>query len=302
MREEPAEVTRAGATLRGTWTLPDAPRGVVICVHGSGPMDRNQNGKGGRLETFRVFAEALGSVGFAVLRYDKRGIAASDGDFARIGQDDLIADVRAWIAQAAARELGPIWLLGHSEGTALVAAAAEGQKIAGLVLLCPYATPGREILMQQATRAEETVANLAGVKGVLARLATRIIGSPTRIQARMIAKLDRTDTNTVRVLLRKVPARWLRDFINMDTEALHQRTRLPTLVVAAMRDLQCPPIDGARIAAMNPHAELVEIDDLSHLLRFTQSDDFADYLRQLKAPNDPRPIKAVVDWLDQQAG
>ncbi len=301
MKEVPAELTREGVTLHGTWTLPDAPRGLVICVHGSGPMDRNQNGKGGKLETFRVMAEALRGSGFAVLRYDKRGVGASGGDYAQLGQDDLIADLRGWIAQATARGMGPIWLLGHSEGTALATVAAEGHEIAGLMLLCPYVTPGGEILIQQAARADRTVAELPGFQGMLARTLSKILGTPSQMQARLVAKLERTKAPMLRVGLRKVPVRWLRDFVQMDVAAVHARNRLPTLVVVANRDVQCPPADGAKIAAMNPNATLVEIDDLSHLLRHTTTDDFADYMRQMKAPNDPRPVQAVLDWLEGQA-
>ncbi len=300
MKEEPAEVTRDGITLRGTWTLPEQPKGVVICVHGSGPMDRDQNGKGGKLETFRVMAEALYQAGFACLRYDKRGVGASGGEYEALGQADLVADVQAWIPQATVRGLGPVWLLGHSEGTALAPAAAEGHAVAGLILLCPYITPGREILMQQAAKGEQLVAELRGFKGVVARAAMAIFGRPTQMQARVIAKLETTDAPKVRAGLKKVPTRWLRDFITADVAAIHRANQRPTLVVVAARDAQCPPEDGAKIAALNPKAELVVLEDLSHLLRHTTVDGFDDYLRQLKSENDPRPAEVVVEWLTRQ--
>lgn len=284
-----------GVILAGTLVVPDNPRGVLLLVHGSGPLDRDQNSKMARLDTFADLAEALAAAGFASIRWDKRGIGASGGDYMRLRQSQLVADVRAWIGQAAG--LGPVYLCGHSEGTAIATEAAQGHDIAGLILICPYITPGREILMQQAAGADASVDNLTGIKGVLTRAVTAIVGRPSAVQARIVRKLERTDTDVIRVGLRRMPAHWLRDFIKADLDAIHGSNQRPTLVIVAEQDAQCPPEDGAKIAALNPAATLVELSGMSHILRPTQTNDFTDYLRQLKHPTDPRVGDAVTQWL-----
>ncbi|MEL6838907.1 MAG: alpha/beta fold hydrolase [Pseudomonadota bacterium] len=289
-----------GVKLSGTRVEPDTPRATVLLVHGSGPLDRNQNSKAAKLETFSHLAAALHDAGFATIRWDKRGIGASGGDYQALRQAQLVADVRAWIG--AAQGSGPIYLLGHSEGTAIATQAAQGQNVAGLVLVCPYITAGREILIRQAERSDQAVDDLTGVSGWLARLATFIFGRPSQIQARMVRKLERTDCAFIRVGLRKVPAHWLRDFIQSDLDAIHRSNQRPTLLVVAEHDAQCPPEDGAKIAALNPKAELVQISGLSHILRATNDDGLADYMRQLKQPNDPRVAAVVIDWLVRQEG
>lgn len=293
MTSEEVTVESLGVTLAGTRLTPDQPKATVLMVHGSGPLDRNQNNNLAKMDTFSHLADVLADAGYASIRWDKRGIGASGGDYGKLRQAELVADVRAWIGQVE----GPVYLLGHSEGTAIATEAAQGHDIAGLILICPYITPGGEILVQQAARADEALARFPGFRGWLGRLIARVIGKPSQLQVRIVKKLQRTDTDLIRVGLRKVPAHWLRDFVNADIRAIHASNERPTLIIVAEHDAQCPPEDGARIAALNPNADLVELDGLSHILRATDTDDMGDYLRQLKMPNDPRVGAAVADWL-----
>ncbi|MDX8348551.1 alpha/beta fold hydrolase [Cognatiyoonia sp. IB215446] len=291
-------VQSEGVTLVGTKVVPEHAKAVVLLVHGSGPLDRDQNSKAAKLETFSYLATAFADAGYASIRWDKRGIGASGGDYQALRQAQLVADVRAWIG--AAQNLGPIYLLGHSEGTAIATEAAQGQDVAGLILICPYITPGGEILVRQAAKADVAVDQLTGLGGWLARITTRIIGRPSQVQARIVRKLAQTDSAYIRVGLRKVPAHWLRDFVAADLDAIHRSNQRPTLLIVAAHDAQCPPEDGARIAALNAQAELRQISGLSHILRPTDNDSLADYPRQLKIPNDPRVAETVLDWLRRQ--
>ncbi|MEL6683208.1 MAG: alpha/beta fold hydrolase [Pseudomonadota bacterium] len=295
MIETEVTVESQGVTLSGTRLVPDHPKGVVLLVHGSGPLDRDQNSKLAKLETFSHLSAELAKAGYASIRWDKRGIGASGGDYQALRQADLVADVQRWID--AAQGFGPIYLLGHSEGTAIATEAAQGQDVAGLILICPYITPGGEILIQQAARADAAVDDLTGLKGWIARLATRIMGRPSQIQARIVRKLEKTDSPHTRVGLRKVPALWLRDFVQADLKAIHRSNQRPTLLIVAEHDAQCPPEDGAAIAALNAQAELIQLSGLSHILRGTDTDSLTDYARQLKQPNDPRVAETVIGWL-----
>ena len=93
--EEEITVERAGAELSGTPRRVAASGGVVLFLHGSGPMDRDQNGAGAALNVFNILAEDVAGAGFASLRYDKRGVGASGGNYARVRQADLVADAAA---------------------------------------------------------------------------------------------------------------------------------------------------------------------------------------------------------------
>ena len=59
MIETAVNIASEGATLAGTLVLPDAPRALVIFVHGSGPLDRDENSRAAKLNVFNTLAAAL---------------------------------------------------------------------------------------------------------------------------------------------------------------------------------------------------------------------------------------------------
>lgn len=300
MTQSSVLINASDVTLAGTLVVPDAAKAVVIFVHGSGPMDRDENSKGAKLNIFNTLADAFFNIGVASLRYDKRGVGASGGDFKRLRQSEMVADLIACIAWVQSQGLGPVYLCGHSEGTAIAPAAAAEADVAGLVLLCPYLTPGPDLLRWQAQKAQADVAGLTGVTGVLARLITKVFGGPVALQEKLIVRVLGSSADFVWLAGKRVPARWLRDFLTADVAALHRTNQRPTLVFAAGRDCQCPPADAAKIAQMNPQARLAQIDDLSHLLRATSEAGFMDYKRQLSQPMDPRVADFVCAWLAEK--
>ena len=107
----------AGVTLAGTLTLPDAdaPAPVVVLISGSGPQDRDEALMGHR--PFLVLADHLTRHGVAVLRFDDRGIGESTGSFATATSVDFADDVVSVVEFLDGRsDVGPIGLIGHSEG------------------------------------------------------------------------------------------------------------------------------------------------------------------------------------------
>jgi pimeloyl-ACP methyl ester carboxylesterase len=297
MTDQNVEVESGDITLSGSLRCAADAKGVVIFVHGSGPMDRNENVKRQKLNIFNVLADDLEDAGFSSIRYDKRGCGASSGDFHNLRVIDLVDDLRAWIGYAQEKSMGPVYLCGHSEGTLIALLAAEGRDIAGLVLVCPFITPMAEILRWQADGLETMIANMKGVQGAIARTATKLLGGPRRQQDKLIKRIFASDHASIRVALRRVNAGWLRDLMEVDPADHYKDNTRPTLVLAAELDAQCPPEDGAKIAAMNPNSKLIVIDGLSHLLRDAKEPGFADYARQLREPMDKRVGAAITQWL-----
>lgn len=117
--------SKDGVTLGATLTVPRTPArpDVVVLIAGSGPQTRHVDMFGHHM--FDVLADHLARQGVAVLRYDKRGVARSTGDFyghtlANL-EDDAYAAVRALAARKEFRRIG---LVGHSEGAEIAAAVA----------------------------------------------------------------------------------------------------------------------------------------------------------------------------------
>lgn len=128
-------------TLAGTLALsPNAepPVSAVLILHGSGAVDRNENATSLQIDAFNTIAAHLVDQGIASLRYDKRGIGASGGEFANASMTDLLNDARAALKYLKARpeiDSERVHLLGHSEGAILAPLIAADSSVAGLLLI-----------------------------------------------------------------------------------------------------------------------------------------------------------------------
>lgn len=291
----------SGITLAATLARPGGEaRAAVLFLHGSGPLDRNENMRGQKLDVFNVMAADFAAAGIASLRYDKRGCGQSTGAYYDAGQTELLADARAALA-ALHRELAgvPLFVLGHSEGTLLGARLSLAEELAGLVLLAPFVARMDDILTVQAGEAERAIAAMRGFGGWLNRMILRVLGPPRVHQQRLIARIRSGSESSFRYLGRRIEARSLRELLAIDPADIYRQVRTPMLVLGGGKDVQCDPRDVARIAEIaGPLATPVVIDDLTHILR---RDDgpagFAAYGRLIRAPLDPEVVRLAREWV-----
>jgi uncharacterized protein len=304
VHELPVEVP-GDPLLAGTLTLPDAPAPVpaVLLAAGSGPLDRDSNHRRVRFDVTRALAHALADGGLASLRYDKRGVGASPGNWRAAGLYDNADDLaRAREALAARPEVDAdrVLLAGHSEGALLATALAgrEGAPVAGVVLLAMSTTPGAELLRWQARRIAPTLP--APVRGLLRLLRTDL-------EARTAAnhrKVLGTTTDVTRVDGVRVNARWTREFLLHDPRAGLARLTVPVLALTGDKDLQVPADDLAVLAATVPGpVEVQRVPDLTHTLRRQpRAASMRHYREELRRPVDPEVLATVVEWCRSVSG
>jgi len=306
VHERELVIEAGGHRLSGTVCLP-AQAGrypVVLMVHGSGPLDRNENMRGQRLDIFNTIAHRLARGGFASVRYDKRGCGESTGSYATASHSDFVRDALAWVDHLAHEPFahGAIMLLGHSEGTIVAPRVAlDRPHVRGLVLLCPTVTDFETVLLRQADHVEAEIARVPGVQGKLLRLYTTLVGKPSKRQRELIARIRASRTPTLRIGLQTFEAAWLRELLELDLPPLLAAVRCPMLVVAGTKDVQCDPEDARRIAAQNPLAEAHVIDDLTHILRRdTGAPGLFGYEQLLRQPVDAQLLELIAGWLERQ--
>ena len=144
---------KARAELAGTLTLPKGAgrHPAVVLISGSGPNNRDEFVAGHR--PFLVIADYLTRRGIAVLRYDKRGVGASKGDYAHATSKDFADDAAAAVAFLRSRgDIDParVGLIGHSEGGLIAPmVAARDPSIAFVVLMAAPGVDGEVILKLQ---------------------------------------------------------------------------------------------------------------------------------------------------------
>jgi pimeloyl-ACP methyl ester carboxylesterase len=306
MTERNITFTSDGYALAGTLTLPEGPEPgpapAVLMLAGSGPIDRDENAKRLKLNVFPPLVEVLDAAGFATLRYDKRGIGASAGDFWATGFDDPLRDAAAAVAWLGSRpeiDQSRIFVVGHSEGALnAVRLAAGAASVAGAVLLAGSANSGEEILLWQGRQILQT---LTGVSRWLLRV---LHIDALKQQRRYIARIKASTSDTVRIqLVQKINARWMRGFLAYDPAADLAAVKVPVLAITGAKELQVDPADLDRMAELIPtEFEHHVVPDVTHLLRIEPGQPtLRTYRRQCRQPVDQRVVNHVLTWLNTHA-
>ena len=294
-----------GSDLSATLTLPDGdgPHPAALLIVGSGEVDRDSDHRSLALGVTRELAAALAAAGVATLRYDKRGVGASGGEYLSATFDDARADAEAAVtALRSAPEVDKdrVLVIGHSEG-ALHAAAlgADDPTLAGVGLLACPAVTGEAALRWQAERILPT---LPGVVRLLLRILRQ---SPARAQAKLFARVRATEGNVQRIQGRKLNVGWLRGFLDHDPASDLTRIRVPVLALTGALDVQVDPDDLERIARLVDQApvETHRIPQVNHVLRHSAGSGApSEYKRQVSAGRrlDPRVLHTVTAWASER--
>jgi pimeloyl-ACP methyl ester carboxylesterase len=275
---------------------------AVVLASGSGPLDRDSNHRRVRFDVARQLAHALAEGGLATLRFDKRGVGESPGDWRTAGLYDNVDDLgRVLDALAARPEVAAdrILLAGHSEGALLAAAlAGRGAPVAGVVLLSMSATPGEELLRWQVRQIAPT---LPGPVRALLRLfrvdlEKKVAANHMRIKA--------TTTDVARIGGARINARWTREFMAHDPRTDLARIDAPVLAVTGAKDLQVKPADLDLLTATVPGAvETHLFPDVTHTLRSQPGPaSLRAYKKELREPVNRDVVAAVVTWCRKVAG
>ncbi len=305
-RNEDVRFTSDGLALAGTYTVPDAapPVAAVLFLPGSGQTDRDDNAKVLAIDLFPQLADVLTEHGFATLRFDKRGVGASEGDYFGSGFDDHLTDAVAAIDWLHTRgEVDPTrtFVLGHSEGaliaTRLAARALNAVPIAGAVLLGGSAHTGEETMHWQGGQVAE---GLTGLNAWLVRL-LRI--DPVKSQQKALDRLKATTGNIARISLKKYNAKWYREFLAYDPAPDLPRIRVPVLAITGDKDMQVDPADLERMRELIPgDLETHRLPGVTHLMRTEgPGHGLTGYREQVSRPIDPRIVETVTDWLERKS-
>ena len=287
-----------GVVLSGTLVAPmnRRPSPGALLLSGSGPLDRDSNTAGQRLDISSTLAAALGAVGIASLRFDKRGVAASSGDFVSTSFEGEISDAAAALKSLRGSDaIDPcrVGIIGHSVGATVAARlAATDTTVAFAVLLGCAASSGADVMGWQTERIAST---LPGPTWILGR-------HFRRKQAQHLHRLATSGGDAIRIGKEDVPARWLREYRAHEPLADLAALNCPVLAITGGKDIQVNPADVDRIAAAvsGPCATLVP-DDLTHILRSSsQEPSIARYSKLLQHPVDADLVETISNWtLDQ---
>jgi uncharacterized protein len=293
-----------GCALAGTFVQVPNPVAAALLIVGSGRTDRNSDVRlpaGQRLRggITKAVAETLAAIGVSTLRYDKRGVGASAGDYLTAGMPQRLADSRAALDWLSARSAGlPLIAIGHSEGTYYAAQLAGEGGVAGAALLSGSVRTGGEVLAWQTEQLTDKLPRAARL--ILRLMRTDVVKSQRKNQAKIMA----SSADVMRMQGVRVNARWVRDFVRYDPAPALARVTVPVLAITGGHDLQVPPADVEAMGKLvrGPFEGHVA-GDLSHMLR-PDPDCVGPrgYRRATRQPVSPQVLDLITAWVQGHWG
>jgi uncharacterized protein len=294
--------------LAATLTIPDGSEEkypLIVMVHGSGPTDRDSNAKGMPMNIFKELSETVAAEGFASIRYDKRGVGASEGDFYETGVQDLIDDAQAVLEFAKRHpniDSENVILLGHSEGSILAPYINEKVPVDGIILLSGTAEPLAETMTWQREEIIKDVRSVKGFQGWLLRL-LKVDEKITKMNDDLIEALLASDEPVIKYKGKKINAKWNREHIQFNVSQPLQRVTCPVLAITGTKDVNVKVSDLEKIKTLvQGECETHIIQDMTHLLRKTDVENsFSKIMnnnkKSLKQPVDAELKEIIRTWL-----
>lgn len=296
--------------IHASLTLPDI-EGVypaVLFIAGSGPIDRNGNGPNGKFQfnIYKEMAHYFTELGFATLRYDKRGTGLTEGDYLSTGFWDFVSDAESCILYLKKHpniDSKKIIIFGHSEGTIIGTALTEKHELGGLMLISGGVDNLEEALFFQRTMAYKELKESKGLKGKIMRKLMDEEKEEKKVK-KMMEKMFRKNQDVVRVqLFFKQPAKWFREHFAYQTRESLKQVVCPVIAVHGDKD---PLVNSDVLSELNDlvkgKSEYHIIKNMEHGLRVQTEEKSILNAKKMYSVLPSRPINpefldTVSKWL-----
>ena len=313
--------------LAGTLTTPKNIKNppVAILISGSGAQNRDEELFGHR--PFLVLADYLTNNGIAVLRYDDRGTAESEGDFENATTFDFANDAEAGIEYLKSRKefkKSKIGLIGHSEG-GLIAPIVASKKddVAFNILLAGTGVIGRDVLESQAwemakkSGATQTVLefnkaltdklyDVIITENDLSNVEVETKKSLIAFREELIREKSPFSIYVSDELINQVSgigkSKWMCTFVKTNPQDYLSKVTCPVLAINGSKDLQVLPelnlngIESALKNANNKDVTIKELEGLNHLFQTADTGLMTEY-GTIEETFSPTALKIIKDWI-----
>lgn len=303
-------------TLAGTLTLPNEQGKfpAVVLVSGSGPQNRDSQIFDH--QPFLVIADHLTKNGYAVLRYDDRGVAQSEGDFASASVFDFASDTKAaikFLQQNKQIDHSKIGVLGHSEGGQVAQIiASRDPEIDFIILLASPAIKGSELLSIQKEAllrannvpkeqiAKDLQLNLDIYDIVLNNKdqSTRELYITELLENHFKGALNPTQ---LKAQVKSISSQWMYEMLNFNPSDYLREINCKVLALNGTKDLQVTSTENlqgiATGLAHNKNTHIKSYQGLNHLFQKADKGTIAEY-QQITTTIEPVVLEDITLWLN----
>ncbi|MDG3583360.1 alpha/beta hydrolase family protein [Galbibacter pacificus] len=314
-------------TLKGTLSLPNEPSTFPAVILISGNGRNNRDSEFGDHKPFLDISNYLTKNGIAVLRYDKRGVGQSEGNFDAANSYDFAEDVSAALDYLLTRkeiQKNNIGLIGHSEGGLIAPiVASNSSAIAFIVSLAGPSLAGDKILLNQ----QRALAEIRGVDQVkinrlqkVNREAFELVKqnkNDTVLKEKMIAYIqeiskndpdkpkDMTYEKYVSAQVNSILRPWMINFLRYDPKVYIRKVKCPVLALNGSRDLQVlakenlPKWKKVLVESGNKNVTIKELPDLNHQFQTCETGLPKEYAT-LNESFSPIALREMTEWIKKQ--
>lgn len=321
---------KADVKLSGTLTMPNNQGKFpgIILIAGYGPNDRDVNSMGHKY--FLVLAQYLTQQGFAVLRYDKRGVGKSTGVYDTATSQDFANDVSAGIEYLNTRkdiQANKIGLIGLSEGGLIASMVAGNNNVAFVVLMAPAlvnsadyfvemssaqlrADGASEIFLENDRKIRKAVYSIVTqeqnrdiAQKELQKVIADYLNSLPEAQKLEAEKLPFAFTAAKADILVKVfNSFWYRFFWSYDIPLMLRSIKVPVLCIIGDKDHIASSkkvftiLEKTLTEIGNKNYKLIELPNLNHTFQTCKTGSLAEYAT-ISETFAPIALKTISNWL-----
>lgn len=289
-KEEEVRFNNKKTTIAGTITLParEGRHPAVLLIGGSGENDREEQG------LFTYLADMLGKNSFLALRFDRRGIGASDGNSSYTTDAEGVEDAGAaltYLLQRKDVDTEKISIIGHGKGAYYASKIASDRKdIKSIILMAPIIS-----LTGQTELNFDNINEMASKRNWDQRYVNLIIKS----RMETIEKVRSTKNNWIYILKKRCFAGKMREALEGDPSDIIRKVECPVLILHGKEDELVLPkdalnLDKALEDSGNKNHNLIYYGYLGHFFGKLVNDGVHTFYHE----TDPAVLDNIREWLN----
>lgn len=317
-------------SLAATLTKPngDGPFPAIVLISGSGPQTRDSDIF--KHKPFKLLADFYTKKGFAVLRYDDRGVGKSEGKFKGSTSGDFSYDAEAGLEYLRTRaDINPnkVGFMGHSEGGLIAPMiAARNNNVGFLVLLAGPGTPINELMSYQLKKSYlaydlsdegkikldayiDKILNLVSKDASNDGVVDQLEGNSNQFYL-SLGEEDRIKLGPSEKAFYFSHAPmfldpWMRYFLKYDPSTSLSKVRVPTLAVNGKKDVQVlsnPNLKAIKTAIKsngNKNVKTKAFKKLNHLFQYSKTGEGSEYA-VIEETFNVAAMEYINKWLQKQ--
>ncbi len=306
--------------LAGTLTIPDGRKNppVAVLISGSGPQNRNE--KGFDHEPFLILSDYLSRNGIAVLRFDDRGVAQSEGDFSKATSYDFSTDAEAAVEYLKTRndiDTKKIGLIGHSEGGLIAPmTAARDKDVAFVISLAGPAVTIDNLMLKQIEELAKSEKRPAKDIEKLLNMNREVFGLIKDIKddaqlekgvREVLLKYNHAngDKGTQDAFVKRCLSPWFRYFISYNPAPALEEVKCPLLAINGTLDKQVDAemnLTGMKNAlerGKNRDFTVNYLPGLNHAFQEAKTGDVSEY-RLIEQTMSLTALNTIVKWINER--